>query len=306
MHAERSTNPDSHDGGERVPFALVLGGGGARGFAHVGVLRGLEAAGLHPSALVGVSMGAIVAATYALNDDWYDVLRNAELGGLPAPPAVDGPENMRLRRARNMFALGRMLLDLTLHRGTAERAVREARVLLRRFTLNRRMEQARVPLAISCTDLRSGRRVVIRKGRAARAAFASAALAGVVPPLEHGRHLLADGAYTDVAPIDVARAFGHPVVIAVDPGQSAEGADPRNGLQVLARAMEICHAQHAQLRFDASDLVLRPVFSRHIETLDFGARRECIAAGVHVVRANLDRIERMLRAPAPRHRATAG
>ena len=57
-----------------APFALVLSGGGARGFAHVGVLRALEARGLRPAAVVGVSMGAVVATTYALRDDWYSAL----------------------------------------------------------------------------------------------------------------------------------------------------------------------------------------------------------------------------------------
>lgn len=279
-------------GGPR-PFTLVLGGGGARGFAHVGVLRALDQAGYRPSALVGVSMGAIVAATYALNDNWYAALRDADLGGLPAPPAID-PDGGH--RARAALAMGRVLRDLTLHWGTAERTLSQARLLLRNLTLDRLLEEANVPVAIAATDLRSGARVVLRTGPAADAAFASAALAGVVPPVSRGDYLLADGAYTDVAPVDVARAFGHPLVIAVDPGQRGGPSSPGNGIQTLVRAMEICHSEHAELRFAQADLVLRPPFRRSVDTLDLEARRECIAAGLRAVRARRRDIDRALHA----------
>ena len=274
-----------------VPFTLVLGGGGVRGFAHLGILRALAAYGYRPSALVGVSMGAIVAATYALNDRWYLSLRDADLGRLTAASTPTGG----VRGPRAVMLIGRALRDLTLRWGTAERTLGDARALLNGLTADRRLEDARVPVAISATDLRTGTRVVIQSGPAGDAMFASAALAGVVPPLRRGNALLADGAYTDVAPVDVARAFGHPVVIAVDPGQQASTAEPRNGLQTLVRAMEICHAQHAGLRFAAADLVLRPSFGRLIETLDFAARRECIAAGLRVVRSDRPRLDRLLR-----------
>lgn len=280
-----------------TPFTLVLGGGGARGFAHAGVLRALESAGYQPSALVGVSMGAIVAATYGLNDDWYAAIRDADLDGLPAPPTID-PKGSTVERARTVLSMGRMLRDLALHWGTAERLLRRARTVIRDLTRDRSLEESRVPVAICATDLRSGERVVLREGPAVDAAFASGALAGVVPPVLRGEWLLADGAYTDIAPVDVARAFGNPIVIAVDPGKPANTPHLRNGLQVLARAMEICHTQHAELRFARADLVLRPPFRRPIETLDFSARREALAAGLRAVRADRVRIDHLLRGTA--------
>lgn len=115
-----------------------------------------------------------------------------------------------------------------------------------------------------------------------------------MPSLPSGELLLADGAYTDQAPVDVARSLGYDVVIAVDPGQRAERAMPRNGIEIVVRAMEICHAQHAHLRFETADLVLRPTFPRLIDTLDFAARRDCVAAGVRVVREERARLEARL------------
>lgn len=98
--------------------------------------------------------------------------------------------------------------------------------------------------------------------------------------------MLCDGTYADLAPIDVARSFGHPIVVAVDAGQSLVSTEIRNGFQALTRAVEICQMTHAHLHFEDADLVLAPTFRRTIDTLDFAARRECVAAGVRAVRRN--------------------
>ena len=124
----------------------------------------------------------------------------------------------------------------------------------------------------------------MRTGKAAKALYASSALAGILPPFVQDDLLLADGAYTDIAPIDVARTFTPPVVIAVDPGQDLISPDIQNGYQALMRAMEICHLRHADMRFSQADLVIRPRFERTIDTLDFEARRECVYAGLSEVR----------------------
>jgi NTE family protein len=181
-------------------------------------------------------------------------------------------------------AYARLAWDLLLHSAIEEPAARAARSVLRDLTLCRSLEDARIPVAITTTDLRSGERIVLRAGSAADAAYASSALAGIVPPLARGELLLADGTYTDPAPVDVARGLIHDVVIAVDPGQRAERAAPQNGLELVVRAMEVCHSQHAHLRFDAADFVLRPRFPRMIDTLEFAARRHCVAAGIRAVR----------------------
>jgi NTE family protein len=173
-------------------------------------------------------------------------------------------------------------------------ALGEGEMFLRTLTQDRDLEDGRVPIAVCATDLLSGERVLIRSGNAARAAYASSALAGVLPPLEESGKLLADGAYADIAPIDVARDYGNPIVIAVDPGQPQEAKEVRNGLQAIMRAFDICHTRHADLRFEAADLVLRPVFRRTINALDFDASRECIAAGMRVARDHRGRLEELL------------
>ncbi|MBL8996267.1 MAG: patatin-like phospholipase family protein [Gemmatimonadales bacterium] len=285
--------------GPRREFAIVLSGGGARGFSHAGVLRGLDHLGYRPSAVVGVSMGAIVGATYASRADWYEALLALDMRAFPQPlRRIGGPPSLG-ERVRYPMRLARVVWQTFFGWGAGTTALAPVRATLDRLTLRSRLEAARVPVAVCATDLHTGRRVVLRAGPTSDALHASAALAGVAPPFARGAELLADGVYADIAPVDVARSFGCEVVIAVDAGLHLAGGDVRNGFEALFRAVEICHLRHADLRFAEADLVLRPPFRRSIDTLDFGAKRESIAAGIAAVRAQRHALARLLTRPGP-------
>ena len=283
-------------GGEDVrhrPFSLVLSGGGGRGMAHVGVLRALGHAGLHPSAIVGVSMGAIVAASYALNPLWYPMLVSLDTSEFPRPIRRHPKGDLR-ERVRSLLSSERALLNMLVGWGVGERAVDFGRGLLHDLTAGRALEEGRLPVAVIASDLCSGRRVVIESGDAVDAVYASAALPGVLPPLQRGRQMLADGSYTDDAPIDVARRLCDGPVIAIDVSQTDDGCEIENGFQAMLRAMEICHHAHAQMRFAAADLVVRPEFPFMINVLDFDHKRTCIAVGIQAIRRALPAIQRQL------------
>ena len=278
-HPTRTAPTPALDGAR--PFALVLAGGGARGLAHAGVLIGLARLGLHPSALVGVSMGAIVATTYALDPHWLADLRGIDARSLPRPTlasAGDGADPIRA-----VIDLQRLLGPLLLGQGVGARSRERVMDVLERLTRGQDLEACSPRVTVVATDLRSGERVALRHGPAARAAYASAALAGVFPPLEHDGYLLADGGYADLAPIDLARDDEGTAVIAVDPYQDATTRDPRSGLEVMLRAMEICHHQHTTLRLASADLVLRPTFPMPIGTLDFRQADTAVTAGMRIV-----------------------
>lgn len=279
------------------PFTLLLGGGGARGFAHVGVLRALEAQRLRPSAIVGVSMGAAVAAAYALRDDWYSAVLAIDTRAFPPPPG-DPAEHSLSARLHAHRVSAEYALRLVTGWGAGVPAYDAGRQALATLTLGRGLEQARIPIAVSATDLRTGRRAVLRAGDAADAVYASSALAGVLPPLDRDGGLLADGAYADPAPVDLARQIGPPLVVAVDVGQSPAMPTIENGLGALQRAAAITLRSYATARFAQADCVLRPAFSRPVHTLDFGARRECAAAGAWAVRSARPALAALL-SPAP-------
>jgi NTE family protein len=265
------------------PFALVLSGGGARGLAHVGVLRALEHLGLRPSGIVGVSMGAIVGAVYALNEDWYDALVGVDVERLPG--VANGSSSGPMGRLRSAVASGRAIGQMVLSWGTWAASEPTIRALLAEVTLGKAIDEGRIPFAAVATDLRTERRFVIERGSAADAIYASAALAGILPPHRQGDALLVDGVYADGAPVDVARGMGVEAVVAVDVNQRRPPSTPRNGLQALLRAVDIVHRQASRARFEEADLVLAPAFARPIEALDFGHHRDCVAAGARSVLA---------------------
>lgn len=277
------------------PFALVFGGGGARGFAHLGVLRALERDGYHPERIVGVSMGALVGVTYASRLDWYDAVLAISITDFPGPTAVSTSERSSpFRRLATLIAGLRAAAALMQGWGPASHARDAGMAELRALVGHTTLDQTRIPVVVTATDLRSGQRVVLRDIPADAAVYASAALAGVLPPLELGDWLLADGAYADLAPVDLARDTDDLVVIAVDAGGPDQARSPRNGYEALFRSMDICHRRHAQLRFAQADLLLRPHFAREVDTLEFSARRVCVAAGLRAVRQERATIKHLL------------
>jgi NTE family protein len=276
-------------------FGLVLSGGGARGLAHVGVLRALNHMGLFPSVLVGVSMGAVVSATYALNDEWYDDLVNMDVSGFPAVPDFSSLDWRS--RMRSLWVAEHNIQDMYFGWGAGQRTVKWGKSVLKSLTRGKNLEAGRIPVFTCATDLLSGKRVIKSHGSAVEAAYGSSALAGILPPVSDGSYLLADGAYADIAPIDVARQSDVDFVIAVDPAQRDISSKPVNGMQAILRSIEITQNEHAYARFSQADLVINPHFHQTMGTLDFHHKRDCIAAGARAVRKSAPQLRQLLCSP---------
>jgi NTE family protein len=258
-------------------LGLVLSGGGARGLAHVGVLRAMQHLGIRPSVIVGVSMGSIVAATYGLNRNWYRALVDMDVSGYPRMPNLSAPGI--LGKLSALRSAEQAISGMYFGWGIGQSAVDWGRDQLNRLTMGKRLEDSRLPVIVTATDLRNGARVVFRDGPAAEAIYASSALAGILPPATIGGRMLADGGYADIAPVDLARAAGAARVVAVDASTSVNTALPQNGFQAMLRGVEICQNEHSALRFALADMVLRPVFEPPVAVLDFSCTRDCVAAG---------------------------
>jgi NTE family protein len=188
-------------------IGLALGAGGARGFAHVGVLRALRRAGVPLDCVAGTSIGALVGAGIAMDasPDWL-------LGALHASvPHIFRP-TVPLRGMLTNRALGAYL---------RRDEVCGLRVI----------EDLPLPFAVSAADLIEGREIVIRRGPIWQALLASAAIPGIYPPVRIGRHWLVDGGVINPVPVSIARLLGADVVIAVDlseplaPRQEADMAE---------------------------------------------------------------------------------
>lgn len=159
---------------------MALGGGAARGLAHVGALKALDAAGVRISGVAGTSYGAVIGALYAL-------------GG----PAA---ELERVIRAQDVAELWRQAFDFGLHEGALIRGKRLADWLDRKFFFGATFADTQVPLAIACTDLISGKLVVLHKGSIAAAVRASCALPAVFAPVKLDDMVLIDGGMFETVP----------------------------------------------------------------------------------------------------------
>lgn len=281
-------------GGARLPAAgiigkmtnvgVVLGGGGARGLAHVGVLEGLLDLGIEPVAVVGVSMGAVVGATYALRDDWSSALRLEDWRRLPVVnEAREGDALERLTGyVRNARRLAPAVTRWSWRRGFADSA---RATLVDLYGEEARFEDLRLPFAAVATDLRAGRRVVLREGPLVDGVLASASIPGLVAPVEWDGAALVDGGFVDPAPIDVARELGADCVIACHVGMPPVEEPADNWVGVLLQAAEAGQRSFAAARFRHADLVVRPDFDSRIRMLDFSGVQQRIDSGRRCVEA---------------------
>ncbi|MEK6216386.1 MAG: patatin-like phospholipase family protein, partial [Boseongicola sp.] len=274
-------------------LGLVLSGGGARGFAHVGCLRGLNHLGIYPDVIVGVSMGAVVGASYALNENWYDALIDMDISGFPLLPDFSAPGVTNY--VKNLRVAQKMITGMYFGWGVGQPTVEWGRAVLAKLTLIRNLDEGRIPVFATATDIVNGERIVFGSGAATDALYASAALAGILPPAEIDGRILVDGGYCDLAPVDVVRDAGADVVIVVDAATSTDARKPANGLQAIHRALEICQNEHTHLRVRKADLVITPKFNPPVGVLEFRHKRRCAAAGARAISRSRTELGKLLR-----------
>ena len=234
----------------------------------------------------------VTKAVNNVNTEISDALVGMDTSGFPATPDFRLPGLVAKFRGLRIALLAAR--DMYFGWGVGARTETWGRNVLFGLTRGKNLENGRIPVFVCATDMLTGTRVVFGKGNATNYIYASAALAGILPPLVDGPHVLMDGAYADIAPVDVARTTGVEVVIAVDPSQRENAVSPKNGMQAMLRSIEVCQYEHARLRFAQADLVVRPEFGQSIGTLEFGLKRHCIAAGAVATRRAYGEIETLL------------
>lgn len=257
---------------------VLLGGGGARGLAHVGVLEGLEELGLTPVAVVGVSMGAIVGATYTQRADWSAALRAQRWDRLPV--VSEAPDGDLIERLSAYGRRLRRLAPAVTHWSPSGGWSADARSVLTDLLGEQpRHADCRVPFVAVATDLRAGTRRVLDGDPLLDAVLASASIPGLAQPVALAGGYLIDGGFADPAPVDVVRTLGAERVVAVHVGLAAEEEAAENWSGALLQALEIGHRAFADARFRHADVLLRPTFSTSTRMLDFSSVADLIDAG---------------------------
>lgn len=253
----------------RTGIGLALGGGFARGFAHLGVLQVLEQNHVPISHIAGTSVGSILGAAYA--------------SGAPLPLII---ETCRTLRFRDIARWRVSRLGLASNQRLAD--------LIERVFDSRHFEDLRIPLAVVATDLTSGEPVVFTQGNLVDAIRASCAFPGLFEPVEIGTRCLADGGLVAPVPTRAARDLGAATVLGVSVGmQDGHRGAPTNIFQVVSRAVNAAQKHQLEVWERHADLVLRP----DVQSLawdDFHRADEAIAAGAASARRALPRIQKML------------
>jgi NTE family protein len=241
---------------KRLPrIGLALGGGAARGFAHVGVLQVLEEAGIHPDLVVGTSAGSLVASLYASGKTGAQLQQVAETMEEAAFTDWTLP-----------------LFNRGVLRGDALARYVNAQVA------NRPLEQMPLPLGIVATDLHSGEAVLFQRGDTGTAVRASSAVPAVFQPVKIAGQEYVDGGLVSPVPVRYARQMGAELVLAVDISSAPEGNQANDTLQVLLQTFAIMGKSINTFELRDADVVVRPALLG-VKSADFGARRRAIEAG---------------------------
>jgi NTE family protein len=249
-------------------IGLALGSGGARGFAHLGVLKVLEEENIPISYIAGSSIGALVAALYA--------------SGL----GLDRLYKLAKSFRRNDF------IDLTIPKMglIAGKRITE---FIRLLTKGKKIEELEIPIAIVATDLQTGAKVVFRQGDVARAVRASISIPGIFVPAEVDGRLLVDGGVVDRVPVSVAREMGADIVIAVDVSPVNVNSEITSIFDVILQSLDILQDEIVSHRQLASDVMIRPRVEAY-SSRAFTDIEEIIAIGEEEARKDIAKIRQAI------------
>lgn len=241
---------------KRAPrIGLALGGGAARGFAHVGVIQVLEEAGIRPAVIAGTSAGSLVAAIYA----------SGKTGSQLQQVAETMEEAAFADWSLSIFSRGML-------RGEAMARYVNTQVG------GRLIEDMPMSLGIVATDLHNGQSVLFQRGDTGTAVRASSAVPAVFQPVRISGRDYVDGGLVSPVPVRYARHMGAELVIAVDISSTPEGSPAGDTLEILLQTFTIMGKSINSFELRDADVVVRPAL-QGVTSADFGARRKAIEAG---------------------------
>ena len=247
-----------------VKIGVALGGGAAKGFAHIGVIKMLEANGFEPLVVSGSSAGSVVGALYASGMNAFDMQQKAV--------ALDEASIRDIRLFSGGLVQGQKLQDYV-----------NAQVA------NKPAERLRKPFAAVATQLENGERAVFVRGNVGQAVRASSSIPGVFEPVIIGGKTFVDGGVVSPVPVDAARQLGAEFVIAVDISSKASGQRPTSLLGAVNQSIAIMGQRLGEQELARADVVIRPAVL-DIGAADFEQRGRAILEGEKAAMAAMPQI----------------
>ncbi len=253
---------------EPAKIAVVLGGGAARGFAHIGVLKILESNKVPITMIIGTSAGSFVGSLYAYGFNAFQIQKislDIQRGDIADYTIPD-----------NGFIKGDLLEDY-----------------VNRMIRNTPMEKLRIPFYAIATDIQTGKEMVFGSGNTGKAVRASCAIPGVFNPVRIGDRMYVDGSVVSPVAVDAAKRFGADVVIAVDISSELDTAQPSGTIETILQSINIMSSKISANQLSKANVVIRPAVGK-MGSADFTKRHEAILEGEKAALQALPQIQEIM------------
>jgi NTE family protein len=281
---------------------LALGGGGVRGFSHIGVLKVLEDEGIDIDLIVGTSAGALIGGAYASGQSPQEIQSKID-AYLRSPEFEDSTlRSIGLTFSSENKNFFRKAKNLVMNRFWFVRAFFKPSMLpsgdfeslINYFIPDIDIHETKIPFRAVSTDLITGRKIVFFEGPLRQAVLASCSVPGAVEPVRHGEWVLADGGITSIVPVHATRELGADVVIAVVVDRDSQAfVNIQTGKDVLYRAGEITASTLEAAELDSADVIIRPQVG-NLHWMDFTRIGELVKIGEKAARESLAKINASL------------
>ena len=258
----------------KVRIGLALGGGAARGFAHIGVIKALESQGIDADFVVGTSAGSVVGALYAAGNSGFELQRMA----------FDMDEAAISDWAMPLFGRSSGVLKGDALQAYVNKAVHNVPI-----------EKLKIPFGAVATDLKNGQPILFRRGNTGMAVRASSSVPGVFQPVVIAGHTYVDGGLVAPVPVRFAREMGADFIIAVNISSQTDQQAAASSLEVLMQTFAIMGQRINQFELKDADIVIQPKLGT-MKGSDFNGRNLAILAGEQAAFAVMPQLKEKLQA----------
>jgi NTE family protein len=258
----------------KIRIGLALGGGAARGFAHIGVIKALESQGIEADIVVGTSAGSVVGALYAAGNSGFALQKMA----------LEMDEASISDWAMPLFGTSSGVLKGEALQNYVNKAVHNAP-----------MEKLKIPFGAVATDLKNGQPILFQRGNTGMAVRASSAVPGVFQPVSISGHTYVDGGLVAPVPVRFAREMGADFIIAVNISTQTDTQAAVSSMEVIMQTFSIMGQRINQFELKDADIVIQPSLGA-MKSNDFNGRNLAILAGEQATFAVMNQIKAKLKA----------
>jgi len=245
--------------------ALVLGGGSARGLAHIGILKIFQDEGIDFDLIVGTSIGAFIGAFFALEKDMSKAEKKTKEFNPKENLDIMIPPMMGLIKGEKIYSV------------------------IKDFVGDKTFKDTKIPMAVVCTDLEKGEEFVFTEGPLSQAIRLSCSYPGIFTPIRFENRLLVDGAILNNVPVNVARKLGAEIIVAVDVGYCSRVSGIKSVFGMILQAFQVMGEELGRYQVSQADIVINPDLG-DINQLDFASSRFIIRQGEIAALEKLNKI----------------